>query len=194
MKKRKDDNMKVQLGVSNRHIHLSLDDYKILFGDIEIENIKDLVQPGEFATNLVVEIATEKAKISKVRFLGPIRPYTQVEVSKTDCYTLGIDAPVRGSGDLTGAAEVTIIGPCGTITKKCAIIANRHLHLNHENRIKLGLDGIDKISVKVGTEKSAILNDVYVKETLNGALELHLDTDDANANLLKTGDIVEIIL
>ena len=186
--------MKVQLGVSNRHIHLSLDDYKILFGDMEIENIKDLVQPGEFATNLLVEIATAKNKIGKVRFLGPIRPYTQVEVSKTDCYTLGIDAPVRASGDLTGASEVTIIGPCGSVTKKCAIIANRHLHLNHNDRIKLGLEGVDKISVKVGNEKSAVLNDVYVKETVNGALELHLDTDDANANLLKTGDIVEIIL
>lgn len=185
--------MKVQLGVSNRHIHLSLEDYKILFGDTKIEKIKDLVQPGEFATNLVVEIKTEKAIIGKVRFLGPIRPYTQVEISKTDCYTLGIDAPVRGSGDLNGAAQVTIIGPCGSVTKKCAIIANRHLHLNHNDRIKLGLDGIDKISVKVGQEKSSVLNDVYVKETLNGALELHLDTDDANANLLKTGDMIELI-
>ena len=185
--------MRVQLGISNRHIHLSLDDYKILFGNIEIEKLKDLIQPGEFATNLVVEIVTEKSKIGKVRFLGPIRSYTQVEVSKTDCYTLGIDAPVRASGDLNGAAEVTIVGPCGSITKKCAIIANRHLHLNHDDRVNLGLDGVDKISVKVGEEKTAILNDVYVKETQNGVLELHLDTDDANANLLKTGDMAEII-
>lgn len=186
-------NMDIKIGVSNRHVHLSSEDYKILFGDTKIEKIKDLVQTGEFASNLVVEIETEKAKIGKVRFLGPIRSYTQVEVSKTDCYTLGINAPVRSSGDLSGAAEITIIGPCGKITKNCAIMANRHLHLNHEDRVNLELENIEKVSVKVGNEKSSILNDVYVKETPLGVLELHLDTDDANANLLKTGDIAELI-
>lgn len=185
--------MDVVIGISNRHVHLSLEDFEILFGDTKIEKIKDLVQTGEFATNLVVEIETEKAKIGKVRFLGPIRSYTQVEVSKSDCYTLGINAPVKASGDLEGAALVTIVGPCGKVTKNCAIIANRHLHLNKEDRIKYGLENVEKVSVKVGSEKSAILNDVYVKETPLGVLELHLDTDDANSNLLKTGDIAEII-
>ena len=185
--------MNVKIGVSNRHVHLSLEDYKILFGDTKIEKMKDLVQTGEFATNLVVEIETQKSKIGKVRFLGPIRSYTQVEISKTDCYTLGINAPVRSSGFLDGAGMLTIIGPCGRVTKNCAIIANRHLHLNANDRKKLGLENIEKISVKVGEEKKAILDDVYIKETPNGVLELHLDTDDANANLLKTGDIAEII-
>lgn len=185
--------MGINIGVSNRHVHLSSEDYKVLFGDIEIQKLKDLVQTGEFATNLVVEIETEKAKIGKVRFLGPIRSYTQVEVSKTDCYALGINAPVRASGDLDGAAEITIVGPCGKITKNCAIIANRHLHLNYEDRVKLNLENVEKVSVKVGNEKSAILNEVYVKETPSGVLELHLDTDDANGNLIKTGDIAEII-
>lgn len=185
--------MDVKIGVSNRHVHLSLADYEVLFGNTKIEKLKDLVQVGEFATNLVVEIETEKAKIGKVRFLGPLRGYTQVEVSKTDCYTLGIDAPVRASGDLDGASEITIIGPCGKVTRNCAIIANRHLHINPIDRVKLGLESVEKISVKVGNKKSSILNDVYVKETPSGVLELHLDTDDANANLLKTGDIAEII-
>ena len=185
--------MDVKIGVSNRHVHLCSEDYAILFGDTEIEKLKDLVQLGEFATNLVVEIETEKAKIGKVRFLGPLRSYTQVEVSKTDCYTLGIDAPVRASGDIEDSALITIIGPCGKVTKKCAIIANRHLHINPVDRAELGLENIEKISVKVGNEKSSVLNDVYIKETPNGVLELHLDTDDANANLLKTGDFAEII-
>lgn len=185
--------MEINIGVSNRHVHLSSEDYRALFGETEIQKLKDLVQTGEFATNLVVEIETEKTKIGKVRFLGPIRSYTQVEVSKTDCYALGINAPVRASGDLAGAAEITILGPCGKITKNCAIIANRHLHLNHEDRIKLNLENVEKVSVKVGNEKSAILNDVYIKETPSGVLELHLDTDDANGNLLKTGDVAEII-
>ena len=185
--------MQVKIGVSNRHIHLCREDYDILFGNIEMEKIKDLVQTGEFASNLLVEIQTSKSKLSKVRLLGPLRSYTQVEVSKTDCYTLGIDAPVRTSGDLSGASEVTIIGPCGTLTKNCAIIANRHLHINHSDRISLGLENKEKIKVKIGQEKCAILEDVYVKETELGVLELHLDTDDANANLVKTDDLAELI-
>lgn len=186
--------MDVQIGVSNRHIHLSEEDYKILFGDAAIEKVKDLVQIGEFASNLLVEIETGKSKIGKVRLLGPLRSYTQVEVSKTDCYTLGINAPVRSSGDLEGAASITIIGPVGKVTKACAIIANRHLHISHDERVKLGLEHVDVIQVRVGDIKSAILDDVYIKETPNGVLELHLDTDDANANLLKTGDISELIV
>lgn len=186
--------MNVIIGVSNRHIHLCEEDYKILFGDMPIEKLKDLVQPGEFATTSVVEIETEKAKIGKVRFLGPLRPYTQVEVSKTDCYTLGISSPVRASGNLEGASTVTIIGPCGKVSKPCAIIANRHLHINHEERVNMGLENIEKVKVAIGEEKKAILDDVYIKETPNGVLELHLDTDDANANLLKTGNYAEIVI
>lgn len=185
--------MNVKIGVSNRHIHLCQQDFETLFGNVKIEKLRDLVQTGEFASNLVVEIATEKAKIGKVRFLGPIRNYTQVEISKTDCYTLGIEPPIRTSGNLEGASAITIIGPCGTITKNCAIVANRHLHINPTDRTRLGLQNIDKISVQVGNIKSAILNDVYIKETPNGVLELHLDTDDANANFLKTGDIAKLL-
>lgn len=185
--------MNVKIGVSNRHVHLCKMDYDVLFGNMEIENIKDLVQPGEFASNLLVEIETEKNKIGKVRVLGPLRDYTQVEISKTDCYSLGIDAPVRSSGNLDGAAEITIVGPCGKITKQCAIIANRHLHINHEERVRLGLENIEKIKVKVGNEKSAVLDFVYIKETPTGVLELHLDTDDANANLLKSNDVAELL-
>lgn len=185
--------MQVKIGVSNRHIHLCQEDYDTLFGNIEMEKVKDLVQTGEFASNLVVEISTEKNKIGKVRLLGPIRSYTQVEISKTDSYTLGINPPVKNSGDLSGAALVTITGPNGTVTKTCAIIANRHLHINHEDRVSLGLENVDKIKVKVGNEKSAILEDVYIKETPKGVLELHLDTDDANGNLIKSGDLANLI-
>lgn len=185
--------MKVKIGVSNRHIHLCKQDYDILFGDIEMGKIKDLVQLGEFASNMQVEIQTNKSKIAKVRLLGPLRQYTQVELSKTDCYTLGIDAPVRSSGDLNGASEITINGPCGSITKECAIIANRHLHINHDDRIALGLENVDKIKVRIGSEKSAILDSVYIKETPKGVLELHLDTDDANANLVRSNDSAELI-
>lgn len=188
--------MKVELGVSNRHVHLCREDLKILFGeDYELTNIKNLVQPGQFASSDVVTIKTEKAELSKVRIIGPIRNYTQVEISKTDAIKLGINPPVRDSGDLDNSETVEIIGPNGSIIKEnCCIIANRHLHMTPNQRIQYGLTDVDKVVVKTTGVKSAILFDVFVKEQEVSELELHLDTDDANANLLKTGDIVEILL
>ena len=121
--------MKVLLGISNRHVHLTEEDYKILFGELPLEKVKDLVQPGEFASNQKVSIKTEKNIINNVRLLGPLRKYSQVEISKTDSFTLGVKPPVRNSGELDGAAEVTIVGPNGEVTKNCCIIAARHLHI-----------------------------------------------------------------
>lgn len=186
--------MKVLLGVSNRHVHLTKDDYITLFGNDNIEKVKDLVQPGEFASSSKVSIKTPKNEINNVRVLGPFRKYTQVEISKTDSYMLGINPPVRNSGDLDNSEEITIVGPCGEVTKRCCIIATRHLHINNEDRKRLGLTDLKTISLKVeSADKSAILENVFIKETENGALEVHLDTDDANGNLLKTGDMVELI-
>lgn len=185
--------MKVTIGVSNRHVHLTEEDYKILFKDIPFEKAKDLVQTGEFASTSKVTLKTNKNEIQNVRILGPLRKYTQVEVSKTDCYFLGINPPIRNSGDIDNSEEITIIGPYGEITKKCCIVATRHIHINLEDRIKYNLIGKEYVSVKVGNDKKAILQDVYIKESSNGVFELHLDTDDANANFIKTGDIAEII-
>lgn len=185
--------MKVVLGVSNKHVHLNEEDCKVLFGSTEMENVRNLVQPGQFASNLFVDVKTEKNTLKKLRVLGPLRPYTQVEVAKTDCYVLGINPPVRESGDLEGASSVTIIGPCGEITKECAIIANRHIHVNKEIREEHNLVGVEKVSIKTEGEKPSIIGNVYLKDTKEAAFELHLDTDDANACLLKTGDMLEII-
>lgn len=186
--------MEVKIGVSNHHVHLSEEDYKKLFGSLPLEVFRNLVQTGQFASCYKVSIKTSKNRIDNVRLMGPLREYTQVEVSKTDAYFLGINPPVRDSGDLSGAEEVTIVGPCGEVTGNFCILANRHLHINHDDRVRLNLINKDSISIKVGGLKSAVLNDVNIKETLNGVLEVHLDTDDANANLLKTGDSATIIL
>lgn len=185
--------MKVLLGISNRHVHLTEDDYKILFGDSPLENVKDLVQPGEYASNQKVSIKTEKNTINNVRLLGPLRTYSQVEISKTDSFTLGVKPPVRNSGELEDAAEVTIVGPNGEVTKKCCIIAARHLHITPEDREKYGLVGVEKVKARLNSEKATIFEDVYVKESPKYALELHLDTDDGNGSLAKTGDEIEII-
>lgn len=185
--------MKVLLGISNKHVHLSTEDYKILFGDEPLNKVKDLVQPGQYASDKKVTVKTEKRAFEGLRVLGPLRSYTQVEVSKTDSFALGINPPIRNSGDLEGSATVTIVGPCGEVTKPCCIIANRHIHINPKEREELGLVGVDKVSVKVEGEKATIFDNVWLKEDESYVLELHLDTDDGNGALAKTGDYLEII-
>lgn len=186
--------MEVSVGLSNRHVHLTEEDYKLLFGDIEIEKRNDLTQPGQFACVNSVTLKGSKREIENVRLLGPLRDYTQVEISKTDSYTLGVDPPVRNSGDLEGAAEIEIIGPKGSIKRNACIIATRHIHISPEDRKRLNLENVETVKVKINGEKASILENVYLKEIENSFLELHLDTDDGNASLLKQGDKVEIII
>lgn len=186
--------MNINIGVSNRHVHLTEDDFILLFGSDYIEKLKDLKQIGEFSSTSLVTIKTDKSSIENVRVLGPFRKYTQVEISKTDSYKLGINPPIRNSGELFDAEKVTIVGPAGSITKNACIIATRHIHINPEDRKNMNLENVEYVSVEVGKEKSAILQKVFIKESQNGVFELHLDTDDANSNLLKSGDIAKIII
>ena len=187
--------MDVKIGVSNRHVHLCERDLKILFGDnYELVVKKMLVQPGEFASNSVVTIKTLKSEISNVRVLGPLRSYTQVEVSKTDAFKLGINPPVRDSGDLAGSEGVTLIGPNGSVDlKEGCIIATRHIHITPDQMAKFGFEGLKSVDVKLPGEKGGILYNVQLKVSPNYAFEMHIDTDDANAHLISSGDVAEII-
>lgn len=187
--------MSVKVGVSARHVHVTKEDLQILFGKgYELSKKVDLSQPGQYACNEQVTLKGPKSSIERVRILGPERGKTQVEISKTDSYTLGINPPVRNSGDLDGAAEITIIGPCGQITKEAAIIAARHVHATKEDAKKYGFEGKEFISIVVKGEKPGILENVYVRISDNFSYEVHLDTDDANAFLIKNGDEAEIIV
>lgn len=183
--------MEVTIGVSNRHVHLKKEHLEILFGkDYELEIKNMLVQPGQFASNSTLTIKTEKSEIQNVRVLGPVRNYTQVEISKTDAFKLGLNPPIRDSGDLEGSAPIELIGPNGSIKlEEGCIIANRHIHITPQQVKELGLTGIEKVSVELKGEKGGIINNVYLKIDENFALEMHIDTDDANAHLIKTGDI-----
>lgn len=186
--------MQVQIGISNHHVHLTKEDFEILFGiGKTLDNIKDLKQPGQYASSFKVDIKTEKSTIKGLRILGPLRSYTQVEISKTDSYILGINPPVRESGHLNQASIVTIIGPNGEVTKPCAIIANRHIHINQKTREELGLVNIDEVKVSIGGEKGVTLEHVSIKEQEPSYFELHLDTDDANSSLTKQDDFATII-
>lgn len=184
--------MKVKVGISNRHIHLNKDDYNYLFSDIPFSKRNDLSQTGEFASLLTVTLKGPKGEINNVRVLGPLRSYTQVEVSKTDCYKLGVTAPVRDSGDLKDATPIEIIVGNKSITKNCLIIATRHIHINPDEQKRFDLYN-DKVKVMVRGDKPTILEDVHLKVADTFKFELHLDTDDANCCLLNSGDEVEII-
>lgn len=184
--------MKIKVGVSNRHIHLCKADYRLLFGEREFTKKVDLNQPGEFASLLTVSIKGEKGQIDNVRVLGPLRNYTQVEVSKTDSYKLGVNPPISTSGNLNNASLITIIGPCGSIERKACIIANRHIHVDRKIIDEYRLEGITMVKAYILGEKSGTLENIYIKETDNAYFELHLDTDDANAFLLKQNDEIEI--
>ena len=187
--------MKVSIGVSNRHVHLTQEHFKILFGEgKELEKRNDLTQPGQFASTSIVTIKTDKSEIENVRVLGPVRSYTQVEISKTDAYKLGLNPPIRDSGNLKGSSPITIIGPSGVVDlEEGCIIPTRHIHIL-PNQVKLyELEGNDVVNVRVGGEKGGILTNVHLKVSDEAFFELHLDTDDANAHLIKNGDIGEII-
>lgn len=189
---------KIILGVSNRHLHLSASDFKLLFGYDQPIKKADLLQPGQFAAQETVNLKTAKAELKNVRLIAPFRPYTQVEISPTDAYFLGLKPPVRDSGDLNGAAKITIVGPAGKIEREAAILAARHLHLTPQDQINLDLTNQSEISIKLQTEinnprDEMIFTKVRLKVSPQAQLELHLDTDEANAALAHTGDEVIIL-
>ncbi len=187
--------MKVNIGVSARHVHVTKEDVKELFGEgYELTKKVDLSQPGQFACEEQVTLKGPKGIFERVRILGPERSKTQVEVSKTDTFKLGINPPVRNSGDLDDAVEITIIGPKGEITRNAAIIAARHLHIDPITASKLNLTNDDFVKVRVGGEKPGLLEHVYVRVSDKFVYEVHLDTDDANAFLIKQGDEAELII
>lgn len=186
--------MNINIGVSARHVHLCEKDFKLLFGnDKSLTKFKDLTQPGQYACNEKVSLITEKGKIENVRILGPLREYTQVEISKTDSYVLGLNPPVRKSGDLNGAEKIKI-EYCGNVIEvEACIIADRHIHISYEGLEKYNLKDGQVVKLRIFGEKGAVLENVKVKASINGYFEAHLDLDDANANLIKNGDVGEII-
>ncbi|WGS64769.1 phosphate propanoyltransferase [Marinitoga aeolica] len=184
------------VGVSNRHVHLSKEDLEILFGEgYELHPIKDLKQPGQYAAEEVVTLVGPKGKIERVRVLGPVRKETQIEISQTDAFKLGVQPPVRDSGDLDGTPGIKIVGPKGEVeTKKGLILAKRHIHMLPEDAEKYGVKDKDLVYVAVEKgDRKLIFGDVLIRVSPKYALEFHVDTDEANAALIKTGDEVKIV-
>ena len=183
--------MKIKVGISRRHVHLTEEDYYKLFNE-ELTIKNPITQPGQFAANQTVTLKENEKEIKNVRIVGPFRDYTQVEISKTDAYFFNLNPPVRESGNLSKAEKILIIGPKGMIEKKACIIANRHIHINPEEREKYGLKK-DVYKIKIKGQRGGILENVQITESTNFTYELHIDSDEANAFDLKQNDEVEII-
>ncbi len=185
-------------GVSNRHVHLSQEDLERLFGKgYKLTPTKDLGQPGQFACDERVDLVGPKGgTIENVRILGPVRKNSQVEISRTDSFKLGINAPpVRDSGDVQGTPGIKIKGPNGEIElAKGVIIAKRHIHMLPSQAEHYGVKDKDLVSVYCDKEgRRLIFQDVLVRVSEKYALEFHVDTDEANAALLNNGDYVKIV-
>lgn len=186
----------IPVGVSNRHIHLNQADLETLFGaGYELTPLKDLSQPGQYACKETLTIVGPSLRpIEKVRVLGPLRKASQVEISRTDSYQLKVTPPVRESGDLKGSAPISIIGPKGIVTlSEGCIIANRHIHMSPADGAKYGVKDGDYVTVDAFGERRTRFYDVQIRVNEKFCLEMHLDTDDANAAALNGKSKVKIV-
>ncbi|MDD2978874.1 MAG: phosphate propanoyltransferase [Hespellia sp.] len=183
---------KIPVGVSNRHVHVTKEDLETLFGEgYELTRKSELKQPGQFAANETVIIRGPKGEFDKVRILGPVRPQSQVEISKTDTFRLGIKAPIKTSGDLADTPGIELIGPKGNVTLPAGtIVALRHIHMTPEQAKVVGLKDMDVVEVETTGERRGVLGDVLVRVTNTSALEIHVDVDEANACALNNDDFV----
>lgn len=168
---------------SARHVHVSQEDLETLFGKgYELTKKKDLSQPGQYACNEKVTIVGSKKEMA-ASILGPVRPASQVEISLTDARSIGVDAPIRESGDVAGSGACKLVGPCGEVELKEGVIAaKRHIHATPEDAEKLGVKDKDVVSVKINTDgRSLVFGEVVVRVSPKFALAMHIDTDESNA-------------
>lgn len=173
----------VEVETSARHVHLSQGDLEILFGKgATLTPKRPLSQPGQYLSEERVNVIGPKGRKDRTAVLGPVRPDTQVELARSDCFALGVKAPLRESGDVAGSGSITIEGPCGTVTiQQGAIIAKNHVHLTPDVAEKLGLQDKQLISVDVFTERPITFRDVVVRVNAKFSCRVHLDVDEANA-------------
>lgn len=187
--------MKVNVGLSNRHLHVSQEDLETLFGKgYQLTHKKDLSQPDQYAAEEVVDIEGPKGTLKKVRILGPVRKSTQIEISFVDARTLGVNPVIRDSGKLKDTPGCKLIGPEGTVElTEGVIVASRHIHMHTDDAAAFGLEDKDIVNVETTGERGVIFKNVLVRVHPKFALEMHIDIEEGNAAGLKNGDFVELI-
>ena len=187
---------KILVETSARHVHLSDADLETLFGKgAVLHKKKDLSQPGQFASEERVDVVGPKKTLARVSVLGPTRKQTQVELAMTDARSIGIDAPIRESGDLEGSAGCKLVGPAGEIElSEGVIIAKRHIHTTPEDAAEIGVTNGEIVSIKLDTaERALTFGDVVVRVSPNYATVVHIDTDESNAANCK-GEVYCVIV
>ncbi|RJP27125.1 MAG: phosphate propanoyltransferase [Candidatus Omnitrophota bacterium] len=192
-----DGRLRVPCNISVRHVHLCQEHVEILYGPgHSLEPRNELYQPGQYASKQTVTLVGPRMRcLGEVRVLGPLRPNTQVEVSKTDAIFLGVDPPVKPSGNHEGSVGLIVVGPVGVVhLQRGVILANRHIHLSTATANKFGIQDNRYMKVRVETAKKTLFEDVQVRVHESFVDEMHLDTDDGNACGLSGGELVEILL
>ncbi len=189
------DKKMIPAALSNRHLHLAQEHIDQLFGKkYNLCTLKDLSQPGQFACEEKVDIIGPKGEIKGIRVLGPARSQTQIEVSVSDSFILGVKPPVRDSGDIEGSPGLTLRGPKGEVKlDKGVIIAARHIHMHTSDAEKFNVQDKQKVKVRTSGERAVVFENVLVRVSPKYALEMHLDTDEGNAANLRNGTLVELI-
>lgn len=181
---------KIPIGVSARHCHLKESDLQILFGKgVELTQKSALLQPGQYAANETVTIVGPKGSIERVRILGPLRGATQVEISQTDAIKLGLKVPIRESGNISSSAPITIVGPKGSIfLQEGLIIAQAHIHMSPSDAKSFLVEDGDYVKIEIESDLRPLLFEkVRIRVSGNYVLEMHIDTDEANAGSIITG-------
>jgi propanediol utilization protein len=191
-----DKKMLVPVAVSARHIHLSRQHLDVLFGEgYELKKKKELMGGQYAAEECVTILGSKMNSIENVRVLGPLRPRTQVEISMTDAVKLGLKPPVRESGKIEGSSPVTVVGPKGALyLNEGCIIAKRHIHLSLDDAARFSLKDNSQVSVRIPGERGGIFENVQVRVDRTYTLEMHIDTDEANAMGIKSGSGLEIVM
>lgn len=186
----------IPVGVSVKHCHLTSEHFKILFGrQAEPHRVKDIKQPGFYAAEECIDVKGPKGVLRKIRLVAPYRDHTQIELAATDALAIGLTPPVRESGDIKGSSGATLIGPVGQVEIQAGvIIAQRHLHFSPSEASAIGMTSGEVVRVRAGTGggRAVVFEDVVVRVGPKYSLEFHVDTDEANAVGLKTGDFVHI--
>lgn len=187
---------KIPVGVSARHAHVTQEHLEILYGSgHQLTVYAPLYQPEAFAANETVTVVGKRMRaIEHVRILGPVRDYSQVEVAQTEAIRLGLNPPIRDSGDLAGAEAITLIGPAGSVyLEEGAICASRHIHMTPEQAQEFCLTESDRVRVHIPGERALTFENIRPKIHESYVLQMHLDTDDSNAAGLKGGEAVELV-
>jgi putative phosphotransacetylase len=186
---------KVEIGISNKHVHLSDADLEKLFGaGHKLTLKKGLKQPGQFASEELVDVVGPKGTLKGIRVLGPTRKESQIELAMTDARQIGLSLPVRESGKLDGSPGVKLIGPAGELElPKGAIIALRHIHLSPAQAVEAGVKDKDLVDVKTFGTRPVIFQEVLIRSGDAHTREFHVDTDEGNAAGIKNDEWVEII-